>query len=56
MDVRILLRRLFQPLDLIQHLLAALRPLDRFLAVEGFELSDHLLLMADLPLLIVVLL
>ena len=52
MDVRVLIRRLFETLDLIQHLFTALGALDGFLTVKGFEFGDNLLLMADLLLLV----
>ncbi len=56
MDVRVLIRRLFETLDLIQHLFTALRPLNRFLAVKRLELCDDLFLVLNLPLLVVILL
>ena len=56
MNVRVLIRRLFETLDLIQHFFTALRPLNRFLTVKGLELRDDLFLMLNLPLLVVILL
>ena len=50
--IRPRLRGLFQNLDLVQHFLPALRTLDRFLPVKGFELVDDCLLVLDLTLLL----
>ena len=47
-----LLRGLLESLDLIEHLLAALRPFDGLLPVETLELRDDFFLMTDLCLLV----
>ena len=44
--------RLFEAFDAVQHLFAAFGALDRFLAVEGLQLRDHFLLMANFLLLV----
>ena len=55
MDVRVLIRRLFETLDLIQHLSRLSARLIDF-AVKRLELCDDLFLVLNLPLLVVILL